>query len=377
MSKKLMFVVNVDWFFMSHRLPIALEAMRQGYEVHIATGLTDQKELMDAHGLIVHSLMIDRSSANPFNMLRTLFQIFALFRNVKPDLVHLVTIKPVLLGGIASRLAGVPAVVAAISGLGYVFLDRGGLSKVRRKVVSVLYCLALGHPNIKVIFQNPNDRDAIQSATALSASQVILIRGSGVDLELINVKPLPNRTPVVMLASRLIADKGVREFIIAAKLLRQSGQNARFCLVGSIDPSNPSSLTEEELEASRAEGVIECWGHRVDMAKVLSEAHIVVLPSYREGLPKVLLEAAAAGRAVVTTDVPGCRDAIEPNVTGILVPARDAESLKCAIQELLDNPKKCTAMGRSGRTLAEREFDVRMVVQKHLQIYCELLKSQL
>lgn len=369
MSKKLMFVVNVDWFFMSHRLPIALEAMSQGYEVHIATGITDQKESMEGFGLIVHPLMIDRSSTNPFGMLRTLFQIVTLFRKVRPDLVHLVTIKPVLLGGIAARLAGISAVVAAISGLGYVFLDRGGISKIRRGIVSVLYSLALGHRNLKVIFQNPDDRDVLLRFTLLRTDQVELIRGSGVDLELIKATPLPDGTPVVMLAARLIADKGVHEFIGAARLLRQTGSVARFCLVGTIDPSNPSSLTDAELEAYEADGIIERWGHRADMANVLSEAHIVVLPSYREGLPKVLLEAAAAGRAVITTDVPGCRDAIEPSVTGMLVPDHDVESLACTILELLDNPQRSAAMGCSGRALAEREFDIKKVVQKHLQIY--------
>ncbi|MBI5436566.1 MAG: glycosyltransferase family 4 protein [Nitrosomonadales bacterium] len=375
MSKKLMFVVNVDWFFMSHRLPIALEAQRQGYEVHIATELTNRKEAMEQFGLIVHPILLDRSSANLIDAIRTFWQIVAVFRKVKPDLVHLITIKPVLLGGIAARLIGVSGVVAAVPGLGYVFLDRGWVSRIRRKVVASLYRLALGHRNLKVIFQNPDDRDSLIDLTGLSMNKVEMIRGSGVDLNEFRYTPLPEGTPVVLMAARLIADKGVREFAEAARLLRKKGNDVRCCIVGSPDPANPSGLSEAELSAWEAEGIVERWGHRNDMANVLSAAHIVVLPSYREGLPKVLLEAAAVGRAVVTTDVPGCRDAIDPEVTGILVPSRDAQALAIAIEGLLKNSQRCTAMGVAGRTLAEREFDIQQVIAKHMYLYQQLMTA--
>jgi glycosyltransferase involved in cell wall biosynthesis len=372
MSRKLMFVVNVDWFFMSHRLPIALEAKRQGYEVHIATGLTGHRETMERHGLIVHPISIDRSSANIFDTLRTFWQIVAVFRKFKPDVVHLVTIKPVLLGGIAARLTGIHGVVAAVPGLGYVFLDRGWASRIRRKIVAVIYRMALNHRNMKVIFQNPDDRDSLMRLTGLQANKVEMIRGSGVDLGEFSYTPLPQGTPIVLLAARLLADKGVREFAEAARLLRKNGREVRFCLVGTPDPANPSSLTDAELASWEAEGIVERWGQRNDMANVLRAAHIVVLPSYREGLPKVLLEAAAVGRAVVTTDVPGCRDAIEPEVTGVLVPAKDAEALAFAIEKLLLNPQQCVNMGLAGRELAEREFDIKQVTEKHLRIYKSL-----
>jgi glycosyltransferase involved in cell wall biosynthesis len=217
MSKKLMFVVNVDWFFMSHRLPIALEAMRQGYEVHIATGITDQKEAMEKLGVIVHPINIDRSSPNLIGLMRTLFQLLNLFLKVRPDLVHLVTIKPVLLGGIAARMARVPAVVAAISGLGYVFLDSGSLSWIRRKFVVILYRFVFQHPNLKVIFQNADDRNEIIKWTGLNISKTEMIRGSGVDLDLFRHEPLPQGMPIVLMAARLLADKGVREFVSAQR----------------------------------------------------------------------------------------------------------------------------------------------------------------
>ena len=370
MSRTLMFVVNVDWFFLSHRLPIALHAQRQGYQVHIATGLTDKLDELQRHGLVVHPLTLDRSSAGLGNAWRTMAQLWKVFRAVRPDVVHLVTIKPVLLGGLVARLVGVPAVVAAVSGLGFVFVAHGATAVVRRWLVGGLYRMALGHHNLKVIFQNPDDR---ASLAHLSSSKVEMIRGSGVDLTQYNHTPLPSCLPVVLLAARLLADKGVREFVQAARLLKQQGVSARFCLVGSVDPANPASLADAELTQWENDRVVELWGQRLDMLAVLSSAHLVVLPSYREGLPKVLLEAAACGRAVVTTDVPGCRDAIDPGVTGVLVPARNATAVAEAIKDLINNPARCQAMGNAGRALAESAFDVRQVVAAHLRIYQQLI----
>jgi glycosyltransferase involved in cell wall biosynthesis len=220
----------------------------------------------------------------------------------------LVTIKPVLMGGLVTRLAGVPAVVAAVPGLGFVFMARGAKAAVRRWLVGALYPVAFGHRNLTVIFQNLDDRATLTKLAHLPDSKVVMIRGSGVDLAQYGHTPLPLGVPVVLLAARLLADKGVREFVQAARLLKQQGVCARFCLAGSVDPANPASLADKELTQWANEGVIELWGQRSDMPDVLRAAHLVVLPSYREGLPKVLLEAAACGRAVVTTDVPGCRD---------------------------------------------------------------------
>lgn len=375
MTRTLMFVVNVDWFFLSHRLPIALEAQRQGYQVHIATGLTDRLDELQRHGLVVHPLALDRSSVGLGNAWRTVAQLWRVFRAVRPDVVHLVTIKPVLLGGLVARLAGVPAVVAAVSGLGFVFMAHGAKAKVRRWLVGALYRVALGHRNLKVIFQNPDDLRSLAKIADLPDSRVTMIRGSGVDLERYIPQPLPGGVPVVVLAARLLADKGLLEFVQAARLLKQRGCHARFALVGTIDPANPTSFTQAELDDWVHEGVVEWWGHRSDMPQVLAAAQLVVLPSYREGLPKVLLEAAACGRAVVTTDVPGCRDAIDPGVTGVLVPVCNAAALADAMEGLINSPARCQAMGDAGRALAESAFDVRQVVAAHLRTYRQLIEK--
>jgi glycosyltransferase involved in cell wall biosynthesis len=374
MSRILLFVVNVDWFFLSHRLPIALEAQRQGYQVHIATGLTDKLDELKRHGLVVHPLTLDRSSAGLGNAWQTMAQLWKVFRAVRPDVVHLVTIKPVLLGGLVARLAGVPAVVVAISGLGFVFVAQGFKANVRRLLVGTLYKLALGYCNLKVIFQNTDDQASLVKLVHLPDKKIEIIRGSGVDLAQYALTPPPPGTPVVVLAARLLADKGVREFVQAGRLLKQRSATARFCLVGTVDLSNPNSLTDAELAQWAIEGVVELWGHRSDMPQVLAAAQVVVLPSYYgEGLPKVLIEAAACGRAVVTTDHPGCRDAVESGISGVLVPVRDAEALANALEGLINDPKLCLTMGNAGRSLAERAFDVRQVVSAHMRIYQELI----
>jgi glycosyltransferase involved in cell wall biosynthesis len=376
-SKKLLFVVNVDWFFQSHRLPIALAAMKAGYEVHLATGITDKRAELEEQGLTVHPLGLARGGIGFLNAVWTLKGLLRMVRSVKPDVMHLVTIKPVLLGGLVARWAGVPALVTAVSGLGYVFMANGLKFRLLRRLVGFVYALALGHKNQTVIFQNADDSATLAAATGLVQGKTKLIRGSGVDLTSFTVQPLPEGPPVVMLAARLLADKGVREFVEAAAAVRKhygvGGPVVRFVLVGEPDVQNPASLKQAELDAWQAAGLVELWGHRTDMHAVLSCATLVVLPSYREGLPKVLIEAAACGRAVVTTDVPGCRDAIEPGVTGLLVPAKNAAALADAVVELLANTPRCLAMGTAGRRLAMQAFDVNSVAEQHLAIYADLL----
>jgi glycosyltransferase involved in cell wall biosynthesis len=372
-NKKLLFVVNVDWFFLSHRLPIALEARQNGYEVHIATGVTDKLCELESYGFEVHQLSLMRGGIGPLNALKVLYEIRRIFIEIQPDLVHLVTIKPVILGGIMARWQRVPAVVSAVSGLGYVFTAIGLFAKVRRWAVASMYSYALGHHNQTVIFQNADDCRAMVSSAGASYSNSVIIRGSGVNLDQFSPTPEPSGVPVVLLPARLLKDKGVFEFVQVARVFRTNGVSARFVLAGMVDMGNPTSLSQELLDEWVFERVVEHWGYRTDMPQVISNSNVVVLPSYREGLPKVLLEAAASGRAVVTSDVPGCRDAIVPGLTGLLVPVRDANSLAQAIAQLLEHPDQRLAMGLAGRKLAEEEFDVRAVVARHLELYEQLL----
>lgn len=371
-ARRLLIVVNNPAFLMSHRLPLALGARAAGFDVHIATMDGPAVAQILAHGLKHHVIPLSRSGGNPIQELGSIWALWRLFRRLKPDLVHAVTVKPVLYAGIAARLARVPAYVAAISGLGFLFLDNSRKGIWVRRVVTVLYRMALGHRNSRVIFQNRNDAEVLQLAGAVRPEQVELIRGSGVSLDDFHVAPEPAGAPVAVMVSRMLADKGVCEFVEAARLAAGHPAGLRWVLAGSVDPGNPASITEQALLDWQAEGVITWLGEQGDIDGLYRESHIAVLPSYREGLPKSLIEAAACGRAVVTTDVPGCRDAIEPGVSGLLVPARDAPALCEAVQKLAGDAVLRQQMGRAGRQLAEQAFDIREVVRRHVEIYQKL-----
>ena len=376
-NKKLLFIVNTDWFFLSHRLPIAIEAINQGYEVHIATTIANELDSLKKNGLIVHPINLHRSRTGLISVISEFKEILDIIRLIAPNIVHLVTIKPVLLGGIASRILNVPAVVYAVSGLGYVFLKKGVIAFIIRKIIIYLYQLAFRHKNKCVIFQNDSDQLMLSKLSLLSSNEVELINGSGVDLSVFTQQSFDSGVPVIILAARLLKDKGVKEFVEAAKLVNINNNRARFALVGEPDFDNPASIQRYELENWKNERIIELWGHREDMEKVIPLSTIVVLPSYREGFPKILIEAAACGRPVVTTDVPGCRDAIEKDITGIIVPVRDYIELAKKISFLLDNPSISRKMGNAGRLRAEEFFDINKVVEKHMKIYEDLLNRLL
>lgn len=372
MSKILLFIVNDPGFFLSHRLAVAKGAQVAGYIVHVAGMPGAASATVVANGFEFHPLPLSRSGRKPLAELGLAFAIWKLLWKLKPDVLHLVTIKPVLYGGVAARIAPVKGVVTAISGLGFVFLSKGLKAAITRKFVKSLYRLAMGKRNLRSIFQNPDDRDLVQRMTGMAKSKAVLIRGSGVDLDYYKAYPEPKGVPVVCLAARLLRDKGVLEFIEASKILQCRGVRARFQLIGEIDPDNPATITSIQIEQWRQDGVVELLGYRADIPALLASANIVTLPSYREGLPKVLVEAAACARAVVTTDVPGCRDAIDPGVTGFLVPVGDAEMLANLLQILIEDDALRRKMGMAGRELAIREFAIEKIVAQHLEVYRQL-----
>lgn len=371
--KKILYIVNVDWFFISHRLPIAKEALAKGYEVHIACALTGREEELRSSGLIVHPVPFARSEGGLFKEFKTFLKLVGIIKSIQPDIVHAVTIKPVLYGGIASRFAKVGGVVFAVSGLGLVFVAEGFKAKLRKFLVSILYKFAFGQKVFKVIFQNPTDKAVLQKAIGIGESNCVMIKGSGADLSKYVYKDEPEGIPVIVMASRLLREKGVYQFVEAARILRLRNIEARFLLVGEPDYGNPNTVTREELEAWKTEGVIESLGFRADVEEVFASANIVALPSfYGEGVPKVLIEAAACGRAIVTTNNPGCAEAVVHGKTGLIIPIRDPDSLANAIVELIRKPDLRNLMGKEARCYAEREFDVKSVVSKHLEIYQEV-----
>ena len=373
---RLLFVCNCPAFFVSHRLPIAEACIAAGYDVHVATATTDAGALaaITRVGAQHHGLLLDRSGTHPLHEARTFAQIFRLIHQLRPKILHLVTIKPVLYGGLAARVLGTPCRVAAISGMGHLFIneDRG----IPRRLLEWAYRSALKHPNGRVIVQNPTDRDALRKLHSMPEEHNLLIPGSGVDLKTFTQAPLPTDAPqIVVMPARMLWTKGVGEFVAAARELRRQGVSARFVLVGPHDPHNPAGIPLEQLECWRENADVEWWGHRQDMPDVLAKATLVVLPSYREGLPKCLIEAAAVGRPIITTDTPGCRDTVNPGETGVLVPPRDAGALARAMGQLLSQPDKLRSMGRQARIKAEREFGLPRVVKRHLEIYEQLMAA--
>jgi glycosyltransferase involved in cell wall biosynthesis len=366
---RILLVVNHAGFFLSHRLPHALAAREAGYDVHVATPSSKHVPLIRDHGLPWHELRLTRSGTNPLSEAVALASMARLYRRVRPSVAHHVTSKPVLYGTVAARAAGVPAVVNAISGMGHIFARGGGLA---RRAVGAGYGVALRHPRMRVLFQNGADRDMFLARRWARPQQAVLIPGSGVDTELFVPGPGGAAAPVVVFPARMLTTKGLMEFVEAARILRARGAAGRFVLVGEPDPDNPASVRLDQLRAWDAEGTVEYWGRRSDMPAVLAGADVACLPSYHEGMPKSLIEAASCGLPIVTTDVPGCRDVVRHGDNGLVVPVRRAPELADALQTLLADAGLRHRMGRRGRERALAEFAMEHVVAQLLGVYAEL-----
>lgn len=371
---KLFYFVTEDWYFCSHRLPLAVAAQDAGYDVAVVTHVNEHAETIRRAGIRLIPFNLSRRGMNLVPELATLARLVMLYRRERPDLVHHVAMKPVLYGSLAARLSGVPRVVNALAGLGYVFTSGQPKARLLRPVIGSMFRGILDNRGSRLILQNPDDHALFIRKRIISEDRIRLIRGSGVDTTTFFPTPEPSGIPVVVLASRMLWDKGVKEFVEAAAKLKNLGIDARFVLVGDTDPHNPSAIQTDQLTAWHTEGVVEWWGRCDDMSEVFEQSHIVCLPSYREGLPKVLLEAASCGRPVVTTDTPGCREVVRNGENGLLVPLRNMAELADTLQFLIENPELRKKMGKRGREIAVNEFTVEKVVSETMSVYRELLK---
>ena len=371
---RLLFVVNHAGFFLSHRLPVALAARDAGYEVHAATPRSKHVPQLKAAGLEWHELPLSRSSINPFREWRTFESLCALYRELRPDIVHHVTSKPVLYGTVAARLTGVGGVVNAVAGLGHAYTDGGPMQRVVRWGMSRAYRFALRHRRMRVIIQNRDDYGMFIRQKWVRPDELVLVPGAGVDMQRFRPTDRRRGVPVrIVLASRLLYTKGVGEFVAAARELKRRGADAVCVIVGEPDADNPASVPIETLRGWQAEGSIEYSGRRDDMPAVLADADIVCLPTYYgEGLPKVLVEAAACGLPIVTTDWPGCREVVVNGENGFLVPVRNVEALTSALATLVSEPELRHVMGTRGRARVEADFSVESVVRRTVSLYTEL-----
>ena len=373
----LLLVVNVAWYFNLHRLALAKAARDAGFDVHVATApdTPQDAERIEEAGLIYHPQKVRRGRWRPLEDLRLAWTLYRLHRSIRPDIAHHITIKPVMFGTLAARLAGTRAILNAMSGLGFVFTAVDRRAAVRRAAVLLAYRVLFASKRLRVIFENRDDMQLFIAKRIVKPAQATVVRGVGVDLRRFPARTETVGAPLVILPARMLWDKGVREFCAAAATLCAEGLQARFALVGPLDPENPAAVPETWLRDQQRGRVVEWWGHRSDMAAVYAQATIVCLPSYREGLPTVLLEAAASGCAIVTTDVPGCREVVVNGETGLLALARDAESLTAALRRAVSDPALCSRLAAAARTFVTAELSEAQMTRSTLQLYREMLPA--
>lgn len=371
---KILYLVTEDWYFWSHRLPVARAAKDAGYRVVIATRVADHGGKIKDEGFELISLRLDRRNNNPIMELLALWEIIRIYLREKPDIAHHVALKPIIYGSTAAFIARVPATVNAFAGLGHLFTAEGAKASIGRAFAKIIFSLFLGRKSARTVFQNQDDLARFVTNGIVNENQTVLIKGSGVDTDAFKPAPqAPEGVPIVLLSSRMIRPKGMEDFIEAARILKERGAKARFVMVGKPDPGNPESIPEEELSRWNDDGVVEYWGYRSDIIEVLQSAAIVVLPSvYGEGVPKSLIEAASLEKPLVAYDTPGSREIVRHEVNGLLVLAREVESLAEAIYKLLNDNKLRETMGREGRRIVEREFSEEIVIDKTLSLYRRL-----
>jgi glycosyltransferase involved in cell wall biosynthesis len=391
---KLLYFIGVDWFFYSHFLDRAIAAKQAGYDVIVLTHVTRHDDTLANHGIRLLSIPFKRRSLSPLELISNLIHVIRVLKKEKPDIVHQVALKPILIGSVACRFLGIRHVISAVVGLGYAFSSDSGSAKFTRRILTLLFRFVLDRRYTKTVFENTDDLTQFVNQGWVRQENAVLIRGAGVDIEHFrpigfhkvfsaDIDPLTvsalkgnntetcSNVPIVILLSRMLWDKGIGEFVQAARHVRQEYGNsyARFVLVGNPDEDNRGAVTKEQLKAWQDEGVIEWWGFKSDVRHVLAQATISCLPSYREGLPKSLLESLAMGLPCISTDVPGCREAVIDGLNGILVPARDFISLAKAIAKLLNNPALCCEYGKVSREMAVEAFSVSNVNFETLELY--------
>ena len=374
--KKIFMFVNVDWFFLSHRLPVANAAKKNNIDLSVYSEFTRSHAEKKIDGFNFLESPLSRSSTSILHSIFEFFQTYKIIKRAQPDLIHAVTIKPILALGIIARLTSTPF-VGSISGLGPAFSSDTLLKRVRLWVVIRILSFVFHRNEIGVICQNTSDSQVLLSNKVLAKEKILMIPGSGVDIdEFSPLKKVINSEKYILMSSRILFDKGVQEYCEAAEIVKRTiKDDVKFKLSGPIDSISPTSISKSELENLVEKYGIDYLGdNRIDMPGLMASASLFVLPSYYpEGVPKVLLEAAASGVPVITTDHPGCRDAITNQGTGLLVPIKDSKALAKAIIKLISDESLSKQMGKQGRLLAEKSFQVSSVVDYHYSLYKRLL----
>jgi glycosyltransferase involved in cell wall biosynthesis len=371
---RLLFLVTEDWYFVSHRLPMARAALAAGFEVHVATRVSQYGDQIRAGGFHLHALNWRRGSANPLGFLLAVLRIRNLYKKLAPDLLHHVALQPSIMGSLAA-LGLPPARLNAVAGFGFAFTSKTLRARLVRTALSALIRGLFNREGATLLVQNLDDRAAAMSL-GLNPNRIALIPGSGVDVDLLTPLPEPAEPITAAFVGRLLADKGLHSLIAAHKLLTRRGQPLRLLLAGEPDPANPASIPPATIESWRQCPGVTVLGHVSDIRSVWAAAHIAVLPSRREGLPKSLLEAAACSRPMVATDVPGCRDIARDGINAILVPVDEPAALADAIDRLIRDPALRQQYGAAGRRLVEAEFSATRIGIEIVALYQRILQRQ-
>ena len=366
---KLFIIVSEDWSFLSHRLSLALSAIDAGFDVTVVTRLRKFEKIIKEKGINVININFRRSSKTPLIDLYNLIKLIIIFKKEKPDIIHNVALKTILLGSIAGLFSNKSIIVNTFTGLGYVFSSSQLKARIIQIFIKPLLILTIRKENSWTIFQNQEDMNLFDKLNLIVPQRSVLIRGSGVDTREFPEITDVNDVPVVMLASRMLWDKGIVEFVEVAKRAYRNNINAKFLLVGDVDMDNPMSIPTSTLSKWNMKNYIEWKGYSKNMLEALSSASIICLPSYREGLPKVLLEAAAIGRPLVATDVPGCREIVRDGYNGILIHSKDIDSLYDAIVTLVDDEQMRKKMGKNSRKLIENELSAEIINSQIIELY--------
>ncbi|WP_156305382.1 glycosyltransferase family 4 protein [Sphingobacterium endophyticum] len=372
--KKLLIVTNVDWFLISHRLVLAIAAVKSGWNVYVACEDTGRGGEIETEGVKFINFPLSRSGTNPIEEFNLYKRFVELYKTVKPDVVHQITIKPVVYGSLAAQKVGINGIVNAISGMGYMFT--AGRIGLMQKIILFLMRKGANKSNVSFIFQNNEDKNVLLNHNVLDkCNSINIIKGSGIDLQKFAFTPQHFSGRIkVLFASRMLWDKGVRELREATEYLKDKYRNKiQFILIGKADDENRTSVSADYLK-SWSDGDYILWkGHVENVLDEYKNSNIVVLPSYREGLPKNLIEACAIGRPIVTTNAIGCKDCVDEGLNGYKVPIKNGLALAEAIEKLINNPDDMVEMGKEARIKAENEFDINHVINNHLRIYNSLL----
>ena len=372
-KQRLLFIVNEDWAFVSHFIERAVAAKENGYDVAVVAHCTNHRSIIESAGLTVFEHGMSRSGTNPFREIASVVNLIKVIRNYRPTLIHLIALKPIVLGSCASIFYRKAQIICAPIGMGYLFSSDDSRARRLRPIVNGALRIALKQSRVAIIIENQDDMDTLKQGNFVQNNQIYLIKGAGVNLNTYRATSETDDHLVVSLFARMLRDKGVTEFVQAATTIKQSRPDIQFQLIGGLDDGNPAALSSQQMDDWVAEGSVTWLGQRSDVPELLAKSNIVVLPSYREGLPKVLIEAAAAQRAVIATDVVGCREAVTDGLNGLLIEPRNSHALTDAIMRLVTDHDLRHKLAQAGRFRAENEFSSEIINTQTLAVYEQVL----